>query len=110
MKRARTDQSGARLFVTGRDVEEIELGLRSDQESRRWFSAGAAADIDVSEERRLILDVLRSAGRPMGPSEVASVTGKGSNAVKQLMFRMARNGQLKNIDGRYEAIAHNLDN
>ena len=32
MKRARTNQTDARLFVTGRDVEEVDLALRSNPE------------------------------------------------------------------------------
>lgn len=108
MKRARTDQSAARLFVTGRDVEEVELALRSDPKSKRWFSAGAAADVDISSERKAIIDVLRNARRPLGPSEVATMLGKDVNSVKQLMFKMTKDRQLIHRDGRYEA--HNPDN
>jgi Bifunctional DNA primase/polymerase, N-terminal/AAA domain len=99
MKRPRTNQFEARIFITGRDVEECELALQSDPASKRWSSGGPADGVDISAQRKAILDLLSREGRPMGPSEVASMLGRDTNVVKQLTFKMAKDGQLINRGG-----------
>ena len=46
----------------------------------------------------------------MTPTEVADALGKSVNTVKQRLWRMARDGQLANSNGRYSPITHNPGN
>lgn len=86
----------ATLYVSGRDIEqEIELALRFDQTTAQWCAMGDAAEFRISEERRAILDAIRGAGQPMGPSEVAAAIGQPAVNVKKLMHDMALDGNLK---------------
>lgn len=101
----------AYLHVTGRDIEEDkELALEWSPDTAGWYIAGDAADHRMSKERKAIMRVLKEAGEPMTPTEVADVLGnKNANAIKQRLWRMANDGQVISRNGRYE-ITHNRDN
>ena len=90
LKRERAHRD-ATLFMTGRDIEEREIGIRWDQTSTTWQLRGEA---EVSDERAVILEALRNARVPMSPSELAKVIDKPYNAVKVLTWRLANEGQL----------------
>ena len=104
MKRER-GRADAFLHVTGRDIEDdIELALRWDRETGGWIIAGDAAEYRLSEERAEILRTLEETDKPMTPTEVADALRKKMNTVKQTMWRMDRDGQLDNKDGRYSPL------
>ncbi len=73
---------------------------------------GDASDVRRSEERRAILDVLRTGLWPMTPSDVAAALGKSSGSVKKMMFVMANAGEIRRQSrGLYVlAIPGNLGN
>ena len=98
LKRER-GQHDAALYITGRDVDEQELALTWDPEYCVWSVAGQADEYRMSKDRAEVIEVLRKEGRPMAPSELAPLLGKSVNAVKQLLWRMAREDWLKR-DGR----------
>ena len=54
---------GAKLAITGRDVEEQNLALTWDWLTGSWQSEGDADEIAVTERRQEILDALASIGR-----------------------------------------------
>ena len=85
-------RADAYLHVTGREIEEeAELALRWDAEEYR-----------VSQERQDIIRVVDEAGEPMAPKDVAELLDKSPNAVKYLMWRMSKDGQLASVSkGRY---------
>jgi hypothetical protein len=100
-------QHDAALFVTGRDVEEQELALRWDPQHALWTVAGPAAEYRLSRERAEVVALLRRHGQPMSPAEVAELLGKARNAVKFLMWSMAKDAQLRPAaGGKYEAANH----
>lgn len=94
------DSSGITLFVRGRDVEERESALLFNAGS--WTMTGDAAEVRRTDERSMILEVLRDADAPMSPGELASATGMPRNNTDQLLFKMGKAGEvLKCGRGRY---------
>jgi hypothetical protein len=98
MKRER-GQHDATLFVTGRDLEEQELALRWEGEYCHWQLVGQADEYRMSRERSAALELLRSKGWPLSPSEAAPLLSKPVTAVKMLFWRMEKDGWLKS-DGK----------
>jgi len=71
---------------------------------------GDAEEYRISKERQEIVRVLTEAEEPMTPKEVAELLGKSVNAVKYLMWRMSKDGQLAMAGkGRY-SLTTNLAN
>jgi hypothetical protein len=96
---ARTSQ-GSTLYARGRDIEEIETAVQFDKLTGRWSVLGAASEVRRSDERSLILDVLKEAEEAMSPSDLAAATGAKANNVKQLLFKMAKAGEVTKLKGR----------
>ncbi len=92
----------ATLFVSGRDVEEAELGACWDALTGRWRVVGSADEVRASAARQGVLNALRKIGRPANPTEVAEALGHKVNAVKKLMWAMAGDGVLSNNNGLYQ--------
>ncbi len=110
LKRER-GRADAYLHITGRDIEEeIELALKWDADTAGWTIIGDAEEYRLSEERTEIVGVLEETGEAMTPTEVADVLGKSVNTIKMRMWRMAKDGQLTNDDGRYTVSNRNSGN
>jgi hypothetical protein len=82
------------LSITGRDIEEHEMGLLWDQELSQWNHTGSAEELHLSQTQKSILDALEAAGEALGPKEIAERTGLEYNAVRQRMWQMAQAGQI----------------
>jgi hypothetical protein len=93
-------EADATLYATGRDISEQELALRFSPEARTWVVLGDAAEYSLGETRRLVVDALRTHGRltPKKLSEVAEVSYENA---RQVMRRMANDGQLVGDGGEY---------
>jgi hypothetical protein len=106
------DQNGRTLYVRGRDVEEKETAVIFT--GGLWSVLGEASDVRRSDERSVIIDALKDNREAMTPTELAAVLGKQTNNIKQLLFKMAKAGELHRVGkGRYwlEPIRpHNPDN
>ena len=100
------------LYVTGRDIEEEkELALSWDSTTATWKIAGDAEEYRTSKERQEIVECLRSLGEPAGPKDVSEALGKPYNNVKQLMWKMGNEGDLRSVGGgKYVPVTDNLDN
>jgi hypothetical protein len=67
-----------------------------------WTLTGDAATIRRTDERSSILKALAEAGEPMSPSELSAATGMSGNNLRQLLFKMAKAGEVqKAARGRY---------
>src|SRR5215218_397230 len=108
-ERGRAD---AYLYVTGRDIEEEkELALSWDSTTATWKIVGEAEEYRHSKERQEIDECLRALGEPAGPKEVSEALGKPYNNVKQLIWKMDRDGDLRSVGGgKYVPVTDNLDN
>ena len=94
---------GMTLYVRGRDVEEFEHAVKFDKEFCRWAILGDAAEVQRSDTRKKILDVLKPV-KPtaMGPSDIAGASGLGLELVKVQLGRMVAAGEvLKHSRGFY---------
>lgn len=96
------DGNGATLYGRGRDIEEIESAVVFDKLGCRWFIQGEATEVRRTDERSSILATLEDADEPMSPSEIAVATSGSRNAIDQLLYKMAKAGDvLKAGRGRY---------
>jgi hypothetical protein len=85
-------QTNARLFVTGRDIEENALDLAWSPDTFRWSLA--SADDLLTTERRDILTELKRLGGHHWPKNLAVTLGKSHEAVKKTLSRMREAGQV----------------
>lgn len=99
------DGNGITLYGRGRDIEEVETAISRDDGS--WRILGNAEDVRKSDERRVILDILREAREPMAPRDVAAEAGLKEVNVRSLLSKMARAGEIKKEGyGRYSYPGH----
>jgi hypothetical protein len=88
-------KADAVLHVDGRDIEEpAEYALKWDAETAGWTIVGDAEEYRLNKERRKIVELLELEDEPMGPKAVANALDKDYTAVRQLMSRMHKDGQL----------------
>ncbi len=96
------DGNGCSLYARGRDIEEYEKAVAFNSETCRWIVQGDAADVRRTDERGAILAVLEEATEPMSPKEIQIATGMNKNNCDQLLFKMAKAGEVtKAKRGRY---------
>lgn len=101
------DQNGCTLYGRGRDIEEIETAVQFDKLTCRWRALGNAADVRRTDERTVILDLLADNHSDnhegMSPAEISDALGLPRNNVKQLLFKMAKAGDVVKVGkkGRY---------
>src|SRR5215204_5367986 len=88
------DGNGATLYGRGRDVEEIEVAVSFDRQTCRWTIVGQAEEVRRSDERTVIAVILKDADEPMTPSDIADALGAPRNNTKQLLFKMAKAGEV----------------
>ena len=83
---------GTTLYVRGRDVEEAEHAVTFDRDTCRWTIMGEAAAVQRSSARQGILAELEHDDMTAG--DLAVATGMSRNNVDQLLFKMARDGEV----------------
>lgn len=92
-------EASAILQVTGRDIETQEIAMKFD--GGIWSIIGDAKDVAVSQERRLILELLKTEGA-LYPKEIADLLKKPHGAIRYLLFAMKKEGQVSNNErGQY---------
>lgn len=101
LKRER-GRADAFLYVTHRDLEEDkEIALNWSSETALWTDKGDASEYRLSQERAAVLNVLDGVGGGLGPKDIHEALEEEGckttyNAVRRLLPKMARDGQLKN--------------
>jgi hypothetical protein len=112
--RRKRGDADAYLTVDGKDIpERTELAVKWDPLTTTWSLIGDAETHRRSETRIAILEVFDNADEPLGPTDVADITGLAANTVKQRMYQMSKDGDLKVVSrGRYTKVtlSHNLHN
>ena len=98
-------RADGRLRCTGRDLAEVDFALSFDNFLWKRLD-GNAEDHLRNIARQKIVECLRKSSEAMTPKEVAEKTGqgdeKGHEAVKKLMPKMAKKGEIKKVDyGKY---------
>lgn len=99
------DNNGVTLYARGRDIEEVEDAVSFNRRTCRWELLGAASEVRRSDERTRILKVLAESPEAMTPGEIADETGASGTSVRQMLRRMAHDGEVeKEGRGRYRSI------
>jgi hypothetical protein len=90
-------QDTAVLTVAGRNIADLDLGLKWDNEYLTWTHDGTGEDARRSMERRLILEAMeRDGGGPLTVQEVADlIDATDERAVRKMLWRMERSGELR---------------
>lgn len=91
MRRLR-GQGEATMFITGRNVEELDLGLRFDSNKNVFEEVGSAIELEQSAARQEVLNLMRTLGRHVTISEIVEATNKNRSAVQKLIDRMIEDG------------------
>jgi hypothetical protein len=96
-------QSGSvTLHIRGRDVEEAEKAIQFNKDTCRWTMLGEASEVRRSDQRAKVLAVIGGATDGMSPTDLADELGITSTNAKQLLRRMANDGEIqKRGRGRY---------
>jgi hypothetical protein len=99
-------QDTATLAVTGRNLAELELGLRWDETVLTWRHAGSGEEARRSGERREILRVMEAdGGGPLSARNVADLLdikdAQGYERIRKLLWLMERSGELRKERGGY---------
>ena len=93
----------AALLLTGRDIEEQELAFKFALEEHNgyaWKLVGDAAEVRMSAERQEIAAVITQ--QPgVTPSEIAAALGRSPANIRHMLFKMARDDQVRIYDGHY---------
>jgi hypothetical protein len=107
--RRQRGSADAVLFVNHKDLEEdLEHALKNDPETSGWTLLGDAAEYQMSEQRREIIQLLRSKHGPMTPKMIAQDLGrtdqKAMNALYKLLYLMSTAGELATPTHGYYAL------
>lgn len=86
---------GVTLYGRGRDIEEIESAVEFRRDTCRWSMLGDAREVRLSDERKKVIDALRTAAEPMSPTQLADVTEMPNGNVRRLLHSMARDGEVR---------------
>jgi hypothetical protein len=87
-------QAEAQLFGDGRELNKIERWLRSDPESGAWSLCDPPEAQAKTPERTDILRVLKASPEPMTPTQIGENLGKSTGAIRKLLMRMLRDGDV----------------
>jgi hypothetical protein len=90
------------LHLAGRDVDEQQLALRWEAETGQWHNLGPAEQHTSGREQARVLELLRRAGEPIKPKEVALLLDRGEGATRTLLVRMADKGLVTSRNGTYQ--------
>jgi len=95
------------LHGRGRDLVEIEKAMAFDGEACIWRVSGDAAAARRSRERSAVIEAIDEAGpEPVGPNDIASVTGMKSGNVRRLLGKLVKEGIVEKAGyGRYQRSA-----
>ena len=102
------DSQGCTLYGRGRDLEEFEWAVTFNKTTCRWEKLGEASEVRRSDERSLILNALAEAAAHMRPKDVAAATGQNPGAVRTLLGKMVKAGEVVMLKrGTYTIPGHN---
>ncbi len=102
---------GCTLYARGRDIAEIDTAVQFEKDTCRWRVLGEASAVRRSSARNKIVEMLRNASGPMTSKEMADVTDQTDNAVRRLLPKMVKDGDVIRTErGKYASPDINLGN
>ena len=91
------DQNGFTIYGRGRDIQEFEHAASYNHEICRFSVLGKAEEVRRTDERSIILDVLKDADEPMSPADLSAATRMSSVNLRQLLFKMGKAGEVTKV-------------
>ncbi len=88
---------GMSLYVRGRDIEEAEHAVTFNKTTCRWTIIGDAAEVQRSDTRTKILEVLKKAKVAMGPADIAGAAQLKEPVVKVRLGDMVADGEVVKV-------------
>jgi hypothetical protein len=89
-------KKGAKLQVTGRDVEERTLSLNFDPTTGAWQVEGDADEIQMTERRQEIIDAITAMGSST-VTDIANAIGQDKGNTYKRIQDLANNGLLRRL-------------
>ncbi|MCZ7616728.1 MAG: winged helix-turn-helix domain-containing protein [Ignavibacteriaceae bacterium] len=77
-----------KLYVTGRDVKDVEYNLVFDETICCWNVV--EEEINTTAERKEIYELIKSSGREMKTGEIAELLGKTVPNVSKMLGKMLK--------------------
>ena len=103
LSRRRGNQTGY-IEGTGRNILEYEHALRLNTDTG-WEYLGTGEEIRQTEDQKLIIGALEEAGEPIGPKDIAAMTGQNYGSVRVLCYRLSRGGLIRKEGyGKYVSV------
>ena len=91
--------TGIGLYGRGRDLEEFDLAVSFDPSNAHWSAIGDRDAVGRSDTRNAIIAALEQAGTPIGPAEIAKISGLADDVVRQRLKGLVQAGDI-NKSGR----------
>ena len=85
------NKSGARLSITGRDVEERNIEVAFDKVTWCW----QLNEKGLTEQQNEIIDVLNKAKKPLGPTQIANELERDRGTVYKQLVKIEQDGLVK---------------
>ncbi|MDR4470761.1 MAG: type IV toxin-antitoxin system AbiEi family antitoxin domain-containing protein [Nitrospira sp.] len=85
------------LYGRGRDVEEVDIALSFDAVSCRWTKVGDPDSLKRSVQRNAVIDLLSANPSGMAPEDVAAALDLTNDQARQLLRRMADDGDIEKL-------------
>jgi hypothetical protein len=99
LKRGR-GEADATLWGTGRDfAADVDLALAFN--NGFWQVLGGAQEYALSKASKEVVDILKAAGSPMWPKDIAVLLEKPVGSVRKLLFDMKNRGEVKEQSDGY---------
>lgn len=102
--------SGAFLYLQGRDIEEKIYELEFEEKHLLWYAKGEKEIERISPERLRLLEIFKeNSGEELGYDYLSEKTGRHKVAMRQLVHRMVKDGQLKlgSATGKFKSYDQN---
>ncbi|HZR38760.1 MAG TPA: AAA family ATPase [Ktedonobacteraceae bacterium] len=95
-------QDFATLTISGRDVEEQTLDLKFDTGSALWTITQPPRSTSLSKDRQEVVDLFSREGRPLSPTEVASLLNRDYYSLAKFLSRLVQEKVLYRVrKGQY---------
>ncbi|MFC1515548.1 bifunctional DNA primase/polymerase [Thermodesulfobacteriota bacterium] len=89
------DQS--ELHLTGRDIENAEYALELIPHDMRWKYLGKSDEIQSSQAKQRVYDVLKDSGGELAVGEIVDLTGMKNIYVKKAVSKLTQEGRITRV-------------
>jgi hypothetical protein len=100
----RRECNGIVLHGQGRDLAGLEKAVTFNAEACTWTITGDAAEVRRTSEQRAVLEAIQEAGEPIGPNDIAGMTGMKAQNVRFLLRKLHNEGAIEKASyGKYRS-------